>query len=195
MDMTSHVMDGSIDEMMLWHVVAMNVAAPALAFALKARMPATVSGSIFAATAVQLALLWGWHSPAMMIPAMQSHLLGIAMHATLFLAAFWFWSAVMLTPDQGIWRAIIALLVTAKLFCLLGILFAFGSADVYQAAGHAASQAGLDKQQTAGLIMLAICPLSYVAIGIGLTARWFAALTRSPKEIPDQDGTFSPHRR
>lgn len=185
MDMASHVMDGSIDEMMLWHIAAMNVAAPTMAFALKALMPASIPGSIFAATAVQLALLWGWHSPALMIPAMESHVLGVAMHATLFLSAFWFWSAVMLTPDHGIWRAILSLLVTAKLFCLLGILFAFGTADIYQAAGHAASQAGLGPQQTAGLIMLAICPLSYVAIGIGLTARWFSVLTheRSQRKI------------
>lgn len=180
MDMATHVMDGSIDEMMLWHVVAMNVAAPALAFVLKAHLPVSIPRTIFAATAVQLALLWGWHSPAMMVPAMDNHVLGAAMHLTLFLAAFWFWSAVMLTRDRSIWRAVIALLVTAKLFCLLGVLFAFGTADIYLAAGHAEpSRVGVEQQQVAGLVMLAVCPLSYVAIGIGMTTRWLGALAKN----------------
>lgn len=195
MDMVTHVMDGSIDEMMLWHVLSMNVAAPAMAFVLKSRMPTSASGSIFAATAMQLALLWGWHSPALMVPAMESHGLAVAMHASLFLAAFWFWTAILATPDHALWRAIVSLLVTAKLFCLLGILFAFGTYDIYHAAGQSASSSGLHGQQTAGLIMLAICPLSYVTIGIGLTAKWFSALSQSPRKNFEDVGTFSPRRR
>lgn len=175
METVSHALTGNVDAMMLKHVVAMNIAAPAMAFAFKTWMPVSVSRTIFAAAAVQLVLLWSWHSPAAMIPTMESRILGAVMHATLFLAAFWFWSAILLTPVQAVWRAVVALLVTAKLFCLLGVLFAFGTTEIYEAGGHDVSQVGLGHQQTAGLIMLAICPLSYVAVGIGLTARWFSA--------------------
>ena len=48
-----------------------------------------------------------------------------SMHVTLGLAAAWFWLTIAAMPRDASWRAIFALLVTGKLFCLLGALLVF----------------------------------------------------------------------
>lgn len=170
----SMAIHGSIDAMMLWHVLLMNAAAPLVAYGFRARLPETIEESIFPAAAVQLALLWGWHSPIAMDAAMNSQVAGLVMQATLFLAALWFWSAVVKTSEHGRWRALIALALTGKLFCLLGALFVFSNSALYSNHGHAlTADVAVNRQQFAGLLMLAVCPLTYIAAAIALAVRWF----------------------
>ncbi|MBU4528082.1 MAG: cytochrome c oxidase assembly protein [Hoeflea sp.] len=179
MEMQAHAMMGTIDAMMLWHIALMNALAPAIAYSLRTRLPASLETSIFLATALQIGLLWGWHSPAALEAAMQYPVAGIAMHISLFLSALWFWGAVVTTSERGSWRALVALLLTGKLFCLLGALLVFSNSSLYPAHGSIASlDAAVAHQQRAGLLMLALCPLTYVAAGIVLSIRWFRRLAR-----------------
>lgn len=179
MEMQAHAMMGTIDAMMLWHIALMNALAPAIAYTLRTRLPSSLGTSIFFATALQIALLWGWHSPAALQAAMQNPVTGVAMHASLFLSALWFWGAVATTRESGLWRALVALLLTGKLFCLLGALLVFGNSSLYPAHGSVASlETAVAHQQMAGLLMLALCPLTYVAAGIVLSIRWFRGLAR-----------------
>ncbi|MBC7285371.1 cytochrome c oxidase assembly protein [Hoeflea sp.] len=177
--MQAHAMIGTIDAMMLWHIALMNALAPAIAYSIRARLPASLETSIFFAAALQIGLLWGWHSPAALEAAMQHRAVGIAMHASLFLSALWFWGGVVTTSQRASWRALVALLLTGKLFCLLGALFVFSNSSLNTAHGSIASlETAVAHQQLAGLLMLALCPLTYVAAGIVLSIRWFRGLGR-----------------
>lgn len=175
---------GPLSAHMLQHVAVMNVAVPILVFGLALRGPDHLWRSWPLATSCQLFLLWGWHNPPALALAMASPAAMAAMHISLALAALWFWAAIASTPASGQWRAIFALLVTGKLFCLLGALLVFAPRHLFPSmvtahAGHAGpSAAMLGDQQLAGLIMLTACPLTYVLAGIVISARWFLSLER-----------------
>lgn len=165
---------GHVAGHMTRHILLMNLSAPliALALALWLREGFTrkAQGLLFAAAIVQLALVWGWHSPPVLTHAM-SPLGHFAMQASLFAAALWFWSAVIAAAR---WKAIFALLITGKLFCLLGVLLVFAPRPLYGAMPHAL----LDDQQLAGLLMLAACPATYIVAGIVLAERWLSEIER-----------------
>lgn len=174
METPAHAMMISIDVMMLWHIALMNVLAPALAYSLRVRLPASLETSIFFAMALQFALLWGWHSPAALTAATQHPAAGLTMHASLFLSALWFWSAVMTTSERGSWRALIALLLSGKLFCLLGALFVFSRSALYPVHQTLAfPDTAIAHQQLAGILMLATCPVIYVGAAIAISIRRF----------------------
>jgi putative membrane protein len=171
---------GPLSLHMLQHVVVMNLIVPAAVFGLSLRGPSWLWKSWPLATACQLALLWIWHAPPALAFAMSQPAAMIAMHFSLALAALWFWMSIASAPPTGRWRAIFALIVTGKLFCLLGALLVFAPRQLFDMAGHAHHMAadGLADQQLAGLIMLTACPLSYVFIGIVISTRWFLSLER-----------------
>jgi putative membrane protein len=137
------------------------------------------------AAALQIILLWGWHSPAILAEALAVAPLLLAMHASLFLAAVWFWLAVMAEARRGSWFPLAALLVTGKLFCLLGILLTFAPRVLFEQAaivcfGSAAPAERLLKdQQLAGLLMLTACPIVYVTAALLLARRRLTVLGRS----------------
>jgi putative membrane protein len=92
------------------------------------------------------------------------------------------------------WSALAALLVTGKLFCLLGVLLTFAPRAIYgQIAllplcfGIVSPRPILHDQQLAGLLMLAACPVVYVTAAIVIARRRLAAL--------DRDGGWSLGRR
>jgi putative membrane protein len=162
---------------MAQHIVLMNVLAPFLALAIHRLMPAWSARLLMAATGVQLGLLWFWHAPFLLPQAMHSPLLQAAMQATLFAGAVWFWGAVINAAGAGAWRAIVALLVTSKLFCLLGVLLTFAPRALYSSHSHAAS---LEDQQLAGLLMLIACPATYLLAAVILAGRWLNSLDAKP---------------
>lgn len=177
---------GHLTRHMATHLLLMGLVAPPIAHLLLSRRgagarPLPVAGALILATAMQIALLWGWHLPPLLQEAMASPLLHLLMQATLLLAAVWFWHAVLAWRGSGRWRAILALLVTGKLFCLLGVLLVFAPRALYAfgaaALGHAASApAALADQQLAGLLMLVACPLTYVVAGVVVSARWLTEM-------------------
>lgn len=156
---------GSLGAGMLQHVAVMNVAAPATALML-GRTPRMAW--LWPVTVAQLVLLWAAHLPtsASTVPAGGAH--SLVMHAALFAAALLFWHAIV-SGRCARWASIFALLVTAKLACLLGALLVFATRPLYATSRDAAL--ALADQQFAGLVMIAACPLSYVVVAVGLTAQ------------------------
>jgi putative membrane protein len=182
---------------MATHILAMNVVAPLGFLAFRFLGPAGPVQSarhwIGTATAFQLALLWGWHSPAAIQYAFASAAGFAAMQLSLFLAALWFWHSVIAAARTSRWRSILALLTTGKLFCLLGVLLTFAPrplyplpAESYAHMGHSVSEAALSDQQLAGLLMVVACPLTYVLASIVVASRWL--LECNDRRLPLANG-------
>jgi putative membrane protein len=182
------VQEGNLAQHMAVHIGEMNLAAPLCAAAiLRARTVAPKHGHLALATALQVVLLWGWHTPTVLIAAASSPALMAAMHLSLFAVAAWFWMAVMEHVRRGSWLPIAALLITGKLFCLLGVLLTFAPRPIYwqvafDPSGLATTMTEpvLADQQLAGLLMLAACPVVYVGAAIIVVRRWLAAADRTP---------------
>jgi putative membrane protein len=158
------------------HILTMNVVAPMLAIALLAARPRTAGDGLglAAAMASQLVLLWAWHAPPVLDGIAHTPLGLAAMHLSLSAAALWFWLAVLSDRSALRWRALMALALTGKLFCLLGVLLVFAPRMLY--AAHAAAPVfssgdALADQQLAGLMMVVACPLSYVLAAVVIAAR------------------------
>jgi putative membrane protein len=170
------------------HIAMMSVAAPLAAAALAAKLPEFFARPrlLWAATAAQLALLWGWHIPFAQQAALASHALQAVMHSTLLLSSFCFWSSVVRLPATSQWQAIAALLLTGKLACLLSALLIFSPRLLYEAADHVML---LDDQQLAGLLMITACPLSYLIAAIVIATQLIRRLAEtSNSRILSQPG-------
>jgi putative membrane protein len=165
---------------MAQHIVLMNMLAPLVAIAICRGSRSTKASGLVLATTMQLLLLWGWHAPPVLASAIHDPLLHLTMQASLLGAATWFWLAVVSVEGSRRWQPIVALLITSKLFCLLGVLMVFAPRALYGATGpHALhGAAALADQQFAGLLMLVACPATYVLGGVIIAGRWFAALER-----------------
>lgn len=167
------------------HVIIMNLIAPLAAIS-GARIFAA-SGKIGETTyylgpamVAQLIALWFWHIPFAHHAAMASNTAHAFMVLTLTVSSVWFWIAVFSHRGSDRWRSLVALLFTGKLFCLLGALITFAPNALY---GDAQSAAAIADQQTAGLLMLAVCPLTYVAAGIVISAQWLNDLSIEHKPL------------
>lgn len=151
------------------HVLLMNAFAPVLALRIagtSSLAPRLRSGSLlWLATLLQLIALWSAHLPGF---RSSSH---TAAQLCLFIAALFFWLAVLAQKEDARWRALFALLITAKLYCLLGVLLVLSPRLLYGYALHHGAQ-DLADQQLAGLVMLAACPLTYIGAATVIAARW-----------------------
>jgi putative membrane protein len=161
---------GPMATQMAWHIALMNLAAPlaALAFAdwaFAQQLSASGGhrGAFWSACLLQIVLLWFWHAPPLH-HLTQGPVGGVAMQASLFLAAAAFWTLLLDTADRHGWQAILGLLLTGKLACLLGALLIFSPRLLY-------AGAALDDQQLAGLLMITACPASYLVTGVVIAAR------------------------
>lgn len=173
---------GPLARHMAIHIATMNILAPLAAVAYRIFEPQKAIGShryLWIATGVQLALLWAWHSPLLHDLAHHSQAVGVALHATLFLAALAFWLAII-DSIASRWAAIAALLVTGKLACLLGALLIFAPRPLFGSGSHHHADtmvtAALDDQHLAGLLMVTACPLSFILTAIVLAAQAIADL-------------------
>lgn len=187
---------GSLSRHMAVHIVAMNVAAPLAAVAWRSRFsrrlaaPLSPASGLWLATVVQLGLLWAAHSPPVHHLAQSSALAYVALQGALFFGALAFWMSV-LDAISVRWQAMLALLVSGKFACLLGVLLIFAPRFVFtslpmQHAGHVMlhavpgdQPAALADQHLAGLLMIAACPLSYVLTAIIMAAQTLADLERA----------------
>jgi putative membrane protein len=169
------------------HILLMTFLAPVLALAARRTMRAALApmkgvlAHVEIAAAVQLAMVWAWHAPPVLAAAHGSHVLHIAMQATLLASALWFWASLFAISGNSRWRGIVALLFTSKIFCLLGILFLFAPRALYPGPGSDAAAVVAD-QQAAGLLMLVACPAAYVLTGIVIAAQWFGDLIESDEK-------------
>jgi putative membrane protein len=175
---------GPVSAGMAAHILLMNLFAPAAAILSSAALvPAArrVPG-LAAAMVVQLLLLWGWHAPPSLAAAMERPGLHLVMQLSLTLTAVWFWRAVVAAAVNRPWRAVASLLITSKVFCLLGVLLTFAPRSLYPSMAHHGGVAvdPLADQQLAGLMMLLACPLSYLVAAVVVTSRWLLSSDPSP---------------
>lgn len=171
---------GAFSRHMIIHIVLMTVAAPFLAGLLLNRgylsAGSTGVATLFAAILLQGALLFAWHSPPGIGLAMKGPAWALPMQATLLFSALWFWLTVFNQTGAYLWRGVIALLLTGKLFCLMAVLLIFAPRVLY---GMASIDMAIElgDQQLAGLLMVTVCPLTYVLAAVMLISRWFLTLS------------------
>jgi putative membrane protein len=190
--------EGPLARHMALHILLMNAAAPiaSLPFASLAPQRLKGSGWLAFATFVQVAALWVWHAPPILGAALRSTSVLFAMHASLVAAALLFWTLIFAQQGNTRWRSILALLITSKLYCLLGVLLVFAPALLYpnENPGYLHAHSGsISDQQLAGLLMIAACPLVYVSTGIIMAARWLRGLADNPDLATVSSA--SPHRQ
>jgi putative membrane protein len=177
---------GPISGHMAVHIASMNVVAPFAAIAFVrldgGRLADAGGKALWLATLVQMGLLWVSHIPPIHQIAHSSTATYAALQAALLLSAVVFWTSVVASPFR--WQAMLALLLSGKLACLLGVLLIF-SPRVLLGAPHARGNhamppgsSALADQHLAGLLMIAACPLSYVLAAIVLAARTMTRLER-----------------
>lgn len=176
---------GVLSRHMITHILLMTLVAPILAGTVRSRagLAGKFTGikSLLAATFIQAGLFFAWHSPPFF--SAMAHGGEEVMHAALFLSALWFWLTIFSQADSHLWRAVLGLLLTGKLFCLLAVLLTFAPRVLYGSeAFHPGMKTDLADQQTAGLLMVVACPITYVLAAIVLVYRWFAALCESRSE-------------
>ena len=188
---------GHLSAHMAQHILTMNFIAPIVAFGLlrygplgriSRRNPHEPGSWLALAVVLQIGALWFWHAPGVFEWAMAGRLPAAFMHASLFLIALLFWVCVLGIDGHARWKPIAALLITGKLFCLLGVLLVFAPRALYdmpfahgylsQAHGHSLAASTLADQQLAGLLMVAACPLTYIVAGVVIAARWILDLER-----------------
>lgn len=128
------------------------------------------------ATAVQAAVLWLWHAPALFDLALAHPGWHIVQHLCFLASALFFWWAMLHgTGERHVGVAVVCLFFTATVSGALGALMAFSSSPWY--AGYSA--AGLDAfgmtpaedQQLAGLLMWVPGGLVHAGAGLALLAR------------------------
>jgi putative membrane protein len=166
---------------MIVHILLMNVVAPVFALTFKPLPTSSLAGgrALVAASALQLALLWMLHIPLILEASMRSPTLQAGLFSALLASASIFWASVLTQRGAGRWRALVALLLTGKVFCLLAALLVFAPRHLYPGLEHGGGHAGaasLSDQQLAGLLMLAACPLAYVAAAVAIAALWLREL-------------------
>ncbi|WP_334412205.1 cytochrome c oxidase assembly protein [Bradyrhizobium sp. AZCC 1721] len=139
-----------------------------------------------------MVLLWTWHSPAVHHLLLRSPPAGLTFHATLLLAALFFWLSLLTTSAASRWQTIPALLITGKLTCLLAALLIFAPRTLYRFSGHLADAPGhvslhhaLEDQHLAGLLMIIACPLSYLVAAVIITVQLITRAEVSAAPMPD----------
>ncbi len=179
---------GAFSRHMIIHIALMTVVAPVLASLLQklrysSAKPASVA-TLFAVITLQAALLFAWHSPPGIGLAMEGHAGALLMQATLLFSALWFWLTVFNQTGEHLWRAVVALLLTGKLFCLIAVLLTFAPRVLYGVtATNTHITIDLADQQLAGLLMVTVCPITYVLAAVVLIYRWFQALCDSQSDV------------
>jgi putative membrane protein len=167
------------------HILLMNVIAPFVAHGLTAQRGLvadwfSTGRSLAAATMTQLATLWAVHIPVVFGTAIAAPGGEYVVQALLLTTATWFWLSALSQRGASRWRALLALLLTGKLFCLLAALLVFAPRLLYPEAPHvhhsAVQGTPLADQQLAGLLMISACPLTYVLEAIIITAIWLKEL-------------------
>lgn len=155
------------------HMLAVAVAAPCVAIGIAGtrgdpalRLPRVVTP--LAMSMVELAVVWGWHLPALRAAAAHAPLL-LALEQLSFLAAgVLLWSAVLAPGARAM--GIGALLLTSMHMTLLGALIGLAPRLLYPAMAHRApwGLAPLADQQLSGAVMLLVGGAAYFLGGLGL---------------------------
>lgn len=128
------------------------------------RMIAALTAPILAVTLHALAL-WAWHMPRLYEAALDSSLVHMLQHGSLFVTALAFWVAALDKKQSAM--AILLLFVTLTHTGILGALLTVSPQTWYHA--HAAARWGLtplEDQQIAGLVMWVPASFLYLAAAL-----------------------------
>jgi putative membrane protein len=152
------------------HMVAVALAAPALALGLRASIcdPTRMAppfASALAMMVLELAVVWCWHLPAIRAAVGHHGALHLLELACFLTVGTLLWSAVLSRGEASRPAGIGALLLTSMHMTLLGALIGLAPRTLYPTLAHApfAGLSPLQDQQLAGVVMLLIGGLSYMA--------------------------------
>jgi len=142
------------------------------------------------ATALQAAVLWIWHAPALFDRALESSGWHIAQHASFFVTSLLFWWAMFHPRGGRLGYGVSAacLFFTSLIGGALGALMSFSSSPWYSDyAAMGLSGIGLDPvddQRLAGLIMWIPGGLVHGAAAVVLLYKWLKASEDSHAALP-----------
>ncbi len=167
---------------MVAHMGVVAVAAPLIAVGLPERwrpgagMPAALP---VIASLVELAVVWGWHAPALRSAVDASITVTIAEQGSFLFVGVLLWSTCLLAP--GAYRhaaaGSAALLLTSVHMTLLGVLLALSPRPLYGTGDVSCFGVPLSAsadQHLGGVIMLLVGAAVYLAGGLTLVARLLA---------------------
>jgi putative membrane protein len=173
---------GALSGHMATHILVMNLIAPLLAAALVFLKAGSPARGLWPVALLQGVLLIAWHGPGIPALAAESPAAHAGLTATLVVAATVFWTMILATAVSAPWRAIAALMLTGKVACLLGALLVFAPRLLLSAHPSHGGPAGLEDQQLAGLLMISVCPLSYIVAGVVIAAQALSRLDDTASE-------------
>jgi len=169
------------------HVLLVAVAAPLLARARSARLPALGRearrpGAAAPALVVSTVVLWGWHAPPAYDLALSHVGVYWAMQISLLASAFWFWRAVF-ARDRSPVEAMTLIVAGFAQMGMLGAILTFAPDPLYAAHLVAPFDWGLTPladQQLGGLLMWVPSGLPYAVAGVAVARRGWASLRSEP---------------
>jgi len=168
---------------MTMHVAVVAIAAPLLAVALAGSRldPTPLAPLLFApllASALEFAVVWGWHAPVLHGAARGSPAVLVVEQLSFLAVGLLVWLAAFgkgRGPARAAWApGILALFLTSMHMTLLGALLALSPRPLYRHAHDAAIVTGLaplDDQHLGGAVMLLVGGASYLIGGLVLIAR------------------------
>ena len=150
---------------MIGHMLAVAVAGPMIAIGLQGRLEGQRMPGPIAAMIVDLAIVWGWHLPAVRAATDMSAALTLAEQACFLAAGVLLWTAALRERAGGV----AALLFTSMHMTLLGALIGLAPRPLYPMMAMHGGFGGLDAladQQLGGVVMLTLGGASYLLGGL-----------------------------
>jgi cytochrome c oxidase assembly factor CtaG len=136
---------------------------------------------------LSVAVLWGWHVPALYEQAVRSEALHTVEHLSFLATAFMFWWVVLQpsgrSPAPG--RDVLYVFTAGLAGSALGALLTFAASPIYPSYTRAAAALGaspLTDQQLAGLIMWIPSGVVYLGFASWLFVRWLRVVEREALE-------------
>jgi putative membrane protein len=142
------------------------------------------ASALTATSAVQTAVMWGWHWPPLMQLALVDDLVHYAMHASFLVAGVLFWWSLRLSlraTATGFAPGAAAIVVAMMQMGLMGALLTFAPRVLYPFYIGRVEHFGmtaLQDQQLAGLLMWVPAAVPYLVGGLWLLQRWLARMER-----------------
>jgi putative membrane protein len=173
---------------MTLHMGVVAVAAPLMAVGLAGGPmdPARAYPRLFSAlpaAALELAVVWAWHAPALHHAARESAGWLVLEQGSFLAAGLLVWMSALggerSHPGNRAGSGVVALLLTSMHMTLLGGLLALAPRPLYQHGAEAMSRAAvLDDQHAGGTIMLLVGGAVYLIGGLGLSRRLLVTPSR-----------------
>jgi putative membrane protein len=166
------VLGHSFTASMTVHMAVVAVAAPLLAWPLAVRFPepSPLWPGPIGASAIEFAVVWGWHLPIPHDAARHMASIALLEQASFLAAGLLLWLACLRRGPHRQGAGILALLLTSMHMTLLGVLLTLAPRPLFLHA-HVPPEGALADQAIGGVIMLLFGGATYLAGGLVLAAR------------------------